>query len=289
VSEHDDDTTIAPGRDDDTTISPGHSEDHDDGTIAPADRNHEDRRDAAAHPTSPGGDEARDVDAAVRALRDEPVGAERLARMRARLDARIAAASDPSHADAPGDAAAGNLSSIEGHPRWRSRPALAAAALAAAVLLAVLVGRSRLGDEAREPREVARETTPVTPAAGPPSAAPGEGRWRDPEDRPAPARDQATEVVPPDQLALDEAADTASATAVQAPTPTPTPTPIDRVVADERPGSAGGSAAPAVDLDAATDEELAVALQLERLTDYDVIAQLELLEALDELGADGRI
>jgi len=43
------------------------------------------------------------------------------------------------------------------------------------------------------------------------------------------------------------------------------------------------------ELETASDEELAVALEYEELADYDVIAQLELLELLDALETNGRI
>ncbi len=200
-------------------------------------------------------DDAREVDAGVRALRDEPVAAERLARMRVGLDARIAATED---AEA-GDGA--QIVPIESHPRW-GRRAAAAAAIAAAVLLALLLGRS--GDRPAE-------RAPVQVADDAPTPGSGDGSLdEEPETRLVETPDEAI-ALPRDDVPATEIAES------------PAPPAPDALVVD-----APTDPVPA-DLEDASDEELQLAIEYERLTDYDVIAQLDLLELLDEMEAEGRI
>lgn len=201
-------------------------------------------------------DAAREIDDGVRALRDEPVAAERLARMRAGLDARIAAAEDGGDAVAP----------IESHPRFGRRAFVAAAAMAAAVLVAVLLGRTEGPPSEHEPRRVAEDALPVE------------------VERDAPGVEDATRT----QIAEAPSA---------APRPESIAVPSDTTaaVSTTRVADAGGDgereAMPQgeLDLDAISDEELALVIEYDQLTDYDVIAQLDLLELLDAMEADGRI
>ncbi len=197
--------------------------------------------------------DARAIDAGVRELRNAPIGAERMARMRAGLDARIAAAAAEGEAPAP-------VTPISSHPRWQRWAVPAAAALAAAVLLALLLSQG-------EPRpiEVADDGAPAPVQPTPESP---------------------LEVVPETQVA-------------EAPAPVPVPVPVPETDVADAPvpgpmpetqvADAPAPTPPAGALDAASDEELAVAFEYDRLADYDVIAQLELLELLDVLEAEGSI
>lgn len=146
------------------------------------------------------------LDAEIRSLRDEPVAAETLLRMRAGLDARIAsAAAAPTRRPTP----------ISARMRGRFGAGLLAAAAAAAAaffLLLVPALESRHANPPQPQRVVERDAAP----------APEQGL----EDAPLPAQPSG--------------------------------------------------------VDDASDEALAIAFELELLRDYDVIAQLDLLELLDD-------
>ena len=101
-------------------------------------------------------EDARAIDAGVRELRDAPVGAERMARMRAGLDARIAAAAAEGEGGAPA-----SVTPISSHPRWQRWAVPAAAALAAAVLLALLLSQGEPEPGDRGPIEVADDGAPA--------------------------------------------------------------------------------------------------------------------------------
>ncbi len=208
----------------------------------------DDRRaetDDSAHDVS--ADEAREIDAGVRALRDEPVASEQLARMRAGLDAKIAAAE-------VSGGAGGEAVPIDVHPRFGRRMLGAAAAIAAAVLLALWIGRSGEMTGERAPRRVADDAPPI------------EIEGDAPREQIADAGGEA------------EFETTGEAMTQIEPEPEPEP---------ELAGEARTQTE--LDLEAASDEELALAIEYDQLTDYDVIAQLDLLELLDAMEADGRI
>jgi len=168
------------------------------------------------------------LDAEIRSLRDEPVAAARLMRMRAGLDARIEAATA---------AEARRPTPIAGRMRGRYGAGLLAAALAAAaaffLLLLPALESQRSGPP--QPQQVAdHDALPAPPQGVEGESLPAPRQLAEGDWRPAP------------QPRADEAA-----------------------------------SPPSTGVDEASDEALAIAFELELLSDYDVIAQLDLLELLD--------
>jgi len=132
--------------------------------------------------------------------------------------------------------------------RWLSPPAIAAAAVAAALALLMLLSRPL--DEL--PEERIADAPPPAPSQPEPELAPAPLAVA-PEHPDAPA---------PERIA-------------EGPTPTPAP-------------EATPALRPELDLDAASDEELAVAVEWELLEDLELLEQLDLLEAMVALEARGQ-
>lgn len=189
----------------------------------------------------------RAVDARLAAVPARPLPADLQARLRARIEAEGGAERAP--------AAAGAQARLAARPaprrsrRWLARPAVAlATAVAAAVALYLVVGREPPAGPAQPELQVAQQqpTPPVAPEPPAPQ-----------EVHPSPAPQGGHH--PPPPAAAEGDAD------------------IDAIVAqvlDEAPAPDSPA------LDQASDDELAVGLDLDTIEDLDVIANLDVLEAL---------
>jgi hypothetical protein len=222
-----------------------------------------------------------EVDGRLRRLAAEPgPDAARLARLRAGVQARIEAATEPPRA-------AGRAGVVHVlRPRAR-RLGWVAAALAAGLALYVLVPRSGEGpagppDLARGPGATSlpdptaqRGSLPPVPlAASPPGAVPREAAPGPDAEAPVPMPGAAA----PEALAQRSdtgprggPADESGEAGIPAPSP-------DAVAPGDEPGQAVAAADPV--LGTASDAELAIAMEYEVLTDLEVIENLEVLEML---------
>jgi hypothetical protein len=145
----------------------------------------------------------------------------------------------------------------------RRRPSFARVGIAVGVALVLLLGPSMTGDGGGAPvARIAQEPPAPTPAPPPRAVRSPESRRvpQSPERQPAPK-------AAPQRVATREP----RAQRSERPTAQPVPT-----VARETP--------PGVDLAGVSEEEIALALELDTVRDFDVIDHLELLELLATLG-----
>ncbi len=197
-------------------------------------------------------EERRGDDPVDRALRDLPapdLSDARMSRIKAQLDARIAA----ERAASPGRGAPGaEIVSLDEQRRQRRRLASAIVAAAAAALLLILAQRS--GDEMDAPR-IAEVPEPSAPAPAPMIEEALDETRLAVIPEPAPAVEARPAPPEPRESVASELADG----------PMPAPSPNDAL------------------LEGVGDDELLIALELETLEDIEVIENLDLLLALEGL------